>query len=464
MDYPFVSVIIVNYNGAHFLPACLKALQAQTYPQDKFEVVISDNDSDDESLTLLNRDYAWVRVLENGENLGFSSGNNVAIKATNGKYVILLNNDTAPKPDWLENMVQVAEEHPQAGMVTGHLQLFYDQLEVQLQSDTLIPPGDCRELGIQVFDVNSGALRGVVQYLDGFYGWEPHPSGKQFRWTQGHAKIGVPVPHDTDEWTLTLTLSVSDIVGESIPCRVSVDDHLLTNLTITGSAPNDHCISLSHALTDNAKPVVQNTGSIVFKDGSSRDRGTYIRNFESFYETDDGQYGKVEEVFSGCGASLLIRREMVEDVGTFDDEFFMYYEDTDLAWRARLGGWKILYAPEALVRHIHCGTTEEWSPFFFFHVDRNRLAMVFKNGESHQVIWVWGKFLGRVALDSWNGIKALIRRAPNWRVHARMLQVRASVLKTLIGWLPALWRKRRQIQTTRKVRPGDLKDWFVERN
>ena len=53
MDYPFVSVIIVNYNGAHFLPACLKALQAQTYPQDKFEVVVSDNDSDDESLTLL---------------------------------------------------------------------------------------------------------------------------------------------------------------------------------------------------------------------------------------------------------------------------------------------------------------------------------------------------------------------------------------------------------------------------
>ena len=135
-----------------------------------------------------------MRVLENGENLGFSSGNNVAIKATNGKYVILLNNDTAPKPDWLENMVQVAEEHPQAGMVTGHLQLFYDQLEVQLQSDTLIPPGDCRELGIQVFDVNSGALRGVVQYLDGFYGWEPHPSGKQFRWNSRACQDRCPSP------------------------------------------------------------------------------------------------------------------------------------------------------------------------------------------------------------------------------------------------------------------------------
>ena len=155
---------------------------------------------------------------------------------------------------------------------------------------------------------------------------------------------------------------------------------------------------------------------------------------------------------------------MVEDVGAFDDDFFMYYEDTDLAWRARLRNWKILYAPEALVRHIHCGTTEEWSPFFFFQIDRNRLAMVFKNGESRQIFWVWGRYLGRVALDGWIAIKALIRRVPNLRAHAGTLRVRARVLITLIGWLPVLWRKRQQVQTHRKVSPSDLKDWFVERN
>lgn len=464
MEYPFVSVIIVNYNGAHFLPVCLKALQAQTYPQDQFEVVVSDNASDDKSLKLLKHEYSWARVLENGENLGFASGNNVAIEATNGKYVVLLNNDTAPKPDWLENIVKVAENHPKAGMVTGHLQLFYDQLVVQLQSDTVIPPGDGRELGTQVFDVNSGAPRGVVQYLDGFYGWEPHPSGKQFRWTQEYAKVGVPIPYDTDEWTLTLTLAASRQTGEGIRCRVSVDDQLITILDISGSDPSDHFIKLSRAYHGNAKPVVQNTGSIVFKDGSSRDRGTYVWNSETLFETDEGQYDEVEEVFSGCGASLLIRREMVEEVGVFDDDFFMYYEDTDLAWRARIGDWKILYAPEALVRHIHCGTTEEWSPFFFFQIDRNRLAMVFKNGESRQIFCVYGRYLGRVALDGWIAIKALIRRVPNWRAHAGILRVKARVLISLLRWMPALWRKRQQVQTHRKVSPSDLKDWFVERN
>jgi len=464
MDFPFVSVIIVNYNGANFLPACLEALQAQTYPQDQFEVVVSDNASDDESLTLLKREYSWVRVLENGDNLGFTSGNNVAIKVTNGKYVVLLNNDTAPMPGWLENMVKVAEDHPEAGMVTGHLQLFYDQLEVQLHSDTVIPPGDGRELGIQIFDVKSGVSRGVVQYLDGFYGWESHPSGKNFRWTQEYAKVGVPIPHNTDELTLTLTVAASRQTGEGSSCQVSVDDQLIANLDISESDPSDHLLTLSRVFHDNAKPVVQNTGSIVFKDGSSRDRGTYIRNFEVLFETDNGQYDEVEEVFSGCGASLLIRREMVEDVGAFDDDFFMYYEDTDLAWRARLRDWKILYAPAAFVRHIHCGTTEEWSPFFFFQAERNRLTMVFKNGETRQILWVWGKYLGRVALDAWIALIALTRRAPNWRTHVSMLRVRARVLKSLVWWLPALWRKRRQIQSHRKVSPGDLKDWFVERD
>lgn len=372
MDLPFVSVIIVNYNGAHFMPDCLQALRNQTYPEDRFEVVVSDNDSVDDTLTLLVREYPWVRVLENGENLGFATGNNVAIESTDGKYVVLLNNDTAPAPDWLENIVQVAEDNPQAGMVTGHLQLFYDQLEIQMQTDTIVPPGDGRVLGVQVFDVDSGASRGVVQYLEGFHGWEPHPSGKRFRWTKGLAQIGVPLPLESDDNTLHLSLTASRFENEIVQCHVSVGDTTVARLDIvSGSDPVKYSLALPPAARGQAQPVVQNTGSIVFKDGSSRDRGTYVRNFEVLFETDDGQYDEVEEVFSGCGASLLIRREMVADVGAFDDDFFMYYEDTDLAWRARLGGWKVLYAPGAIVRHIHCGTTEEWSPFFFYHAERS---------------------------------------------------------------------------------------------
>jgi hypothetical protein len=249
-----------------------------------------------------------------------------------------------------------------------------------------------------------------------------------------------------------------------IPCQLSVDGHTIGDLEIAGSDPVDYSITLPKDIEDKAKPVIQNSGSIVFYDGSSRDRGTYIHNFEVFFETDSGQYDKVEEVFSGCGASLLIQRDMIEDVGAFDDDFFMYYEDTDLAWRARLRDWKVLYAPSAIVRHIHCGTTVEWSPFFFYHVDRNRLAMVFKNGESRQILWALGKYLGRTALDAWTTFKALIKRAMNWRTHARMLRVRVRVLIALVGWMPTLLRKRRHIQSRRKLAPNDLRDWFVEQS
>ena len=464
MDFPFVSIIIVNYNGAHFLPVCLDALQIQTYPQDRFEIIVSDNASVDNSISLMQSEYPWVRVLENGENLGFASGNNVAIEATNSRYVVLLNNDTAPESDWLENIVKVAEDYPGAGMVTGHLQLFYDQLDIHLHSDTFVPPGDNRDLGIQIFEVRSGTSRGVVQYLDGFYGWEPHPSGQRFRWTQGQARLGIPTPIVSDEWTINFKLAASRQDDITVSCQIIIDGHTITNLEIAGSDPVDYSITLPHNLEDNIKPVIQNSGSIVFYDGSSRDRGTYIHNSEVIFETDNGQYDKVEEVFSGCGASLLIRREMLEDVGVFDDDFFMYYEDTDLAWRARLMDWKVMYAPSAIVRHIHCGTTVEWSPFFFYHVDRNRLAMVFKNGEFRQILWAWGKYLVRTSLDAWTTLRALVKRAPNWRSLVKMLQVRVRVLIALIRWMPTLLRKRRHIQSRRELAPNDLRDWFVEQS
>ena len=84
-------------------------------------------------------------------------------------------------------------------------------------------------------------------------------------------------------------------------------------------------------------------------------------------------------MFGFCGAAALLRREAIDDVGTFDESFFMYYEDTDLSWRLRLRGWKVLYDPRAVVEHGHSRTSGEWSDFFLFHVDRNRLLMVLKD-------------------------------------------------------------------------------------
>jgi GT2 family glycosyltransferase len=461
MPEPFVSVAIVNYNGAHYLPACLDGLRRQTYPAGCFEVIVSDNGSRDGSLELLRSRYPWVRLLANPGNLGFAAGNNVAIEAARGEYVVLLNNDTVPEPDWLENLVRVAGQHPDAGLVTGRLQLFYDQLILELETDAFVPGGDGRSLGVQVFSVDPGVERGVVQYLAGFYGREPGAPGESFRWTQAAARLGLPVPPGDGDWEAILYLAAARPGGEPVPVRVSAGDGLAQTFAVSGSRPRPYRLRLPAEARARAQPLVQNTGAVFFRNATTRDRGTYVENFEVFFETDEGQYGRVEEVFAGCGANLLLRRAMLDQIGKFDEDFFMYYEDTDLSWRARLLGWKVLYAPGAVVRHIHCGTSEEWSPFFVFHVERNHLAMLFKNGSPRQILSSWGRYLGSGLKSLLSTCLAFLARR-DWRARARRARQQGRVLASLAGWLPALWRQRRWIQANRRVSAADVAAWYAD--
>lgn len=460
MNFSFISIIIVNYNGAHYLPACLDALRDQSYPSDCFEVIVSDNGSTDNSLALLRSNYSWVRLLNNGCNLGFASGNNRAIKASQAEHVVLLNNDTIPSPAWLENLVKVVEDDKQAGMVTSRLQLLYDQLTLTLQTDTLTLPNDSRPLGLCVYGVDSQTPNGVVQYLDGFYGWEADSSGNRFRRIMAVAHLGVPVPRGTGDWRLKLSLA-SGGVSERVRVKVTVEGQLLGEWHISNEGPLEYSLVMPSATRSMAKPLVQNAGSYIFKNGSGRDRGTVVRNGEAFYETDDGQYNRIEEVFAGCGAGLLIRKTMLDDIGFLDDDFFMYYEDMDLSWRARLRGWKILYAPQAVVRHVHCGTSGEWSPLFLYHVERNRLAMLFKNGSWGQIGLEWGKYTAKVLQETLRMIFTVLRARKDWRIPVRRAFIQYRVLWALLKWLPGLWGKRHRIQKRRKVSQNQITAWYV---
>ncbi len=459
-ELPFVSVIIVNYNGAHFLPACLEALHTQTYPQNKLEVIVSDNGSSDNSIALLRNNYPWVKTLENNKNLGFTTGNNVAIEAAQGEYIVLLNNDTAPQNNWLRNLIKVADDNPKAGIVTSHLHLFYDYITVRLSTDTYVPEGDGRELGIQIYNVDSGVMKGVVQFLDGTYGWERDTSGRQFRWTKGGANIGIPVPLGSGEFVIKFKLAATRTIPERVSCKVYLADSLYADWALDGKEPIEYTLSVPEKIRTTATPVEQNTGSIVFRNGMGRDRGTYVKDNEAFFAPDNGKYSQVEEVFAGCGASLLLKREMLLEVGDFDDDFFMYYEDTDLCWRARLRGWTVLYAPEAIVRHIHCGTTQEWSPSFIYLTERNRLAMILKNGSPGQVLRVWGSFIFRLIELGLKCLASILLLKPVWRSYVGQLRARIRVLTTLILWQPRLWRRRFLIQKRRTVTFQEIEAWF----
>ena len=454
MTQPFVSVVTVNYNGKHYLPACLDALRRQTYPADAFEVIVSDNGSTDGSQDLLRAQYPWVRLLENKKNLGFAAGNNVAFQAARGDYLVALNNDTQPATDWLEQLVAFAEAHPSAGIVNGHSRLFYDQLVLKLTCDTFRPENDGRELGIQVHAVESGAWRSVVQYLDGFFGWEGPASGR-FRWTGAHATLGIPVPAGQESWQLRFSLCAAR--PADLPIRVSLrmGEEMLAEWQLAGALPQEFMVTLPAQTRQLAKPLVQNAGSILQRDGYGQDRGTFARNGEVYYEDDQGQY-LAGPIAAGCGANLLLRRAMVSEIGAFDDRFFMYYEDTDLSWRAWLAGWQVLYAPKAIIRHIHCGTTVEWSPFFIFHTERNRLAMLLKNGTAWQALRNWGRYGLGVARRTLGAVKFLFVPVPNRRALLGRLKIQYQVLFSLLAWLPGLLWQRVKIQRRRHPIPPEI--------
>jgi len=117
------TVIVLNCNGAHFLPDCLDSLEGNL--PDGCSVMVVDNGSTDGSLDLLESSYPWVRVLATGANLGFTGGNNAGVKASDSDIVALLNNDTRVAPDWLSNLLKPFGD-PGVGAVTSSMRRFGD--------------------------------------------------------------------------------------------------------------------------------------------------------------------------------------------------------------------------------------------------------------------------------------------------------------------------------------------------
>lgn len=98
---------------------------------------------------------------------------------------------------------------------------------------------------------------------------------------------------------------------------------------------------------------------------------------------------QVVEVFGASGACGLFRRSMLDAVGGFDESFFAYLEDADLAWRARMAGWRSVYAPAAVARHHHSATLGHNSSTKQFLVGRNRVRMLAKNATTSQLRRHW---------------------------------------------------------------------------
>jgi GT2 family glycosyltransferase len=113
-----VGVLIVNFNGAARTAACLAALERQTVPRHRFEVIVVDNASADGSTATLPARFPWVRFVPLRRNVGFAEGNNVAARHAHGSRLVLLNNDTVPDPFWLEELLRAWDVRPGAAVAS----------------------------------------------------------------------------------------------------------------------------------------------------------------------------------------------------------------------------------------------------------------------------------------------------------------------------------------------------------
>ncbi len=192
--------------------------------------------------------------------------------------------------------------------------------------------------------------------------------------------------------------------------------------------------------------VLDSAGMVFHRNQRHFDRGSG--------EADTGQYDLCEPVFGGTGAALLCSRDLVEDLqclGEFwDEDFFAYREDADLAWRAQLLGWQTIYEPSARalhLRHVLPDNRKTLSPLINMHSVKNRFLMRAKNMDWRLWMHCFPAMLIRDA-----GILAYI-----------LLKERSSLQAFTILWRTRsrTRRKRADIQSRRKVSGTGISRWFL---
>jgi GT2 family glycosyltransferase/glycosyltransferase involved in cell wall biosynthesis len=160
------------------------------------------------------------------------------------------------------------------------------------------------------------------------------------------------------------------------------------------------------------------------------------------------------EVFGATGGAALLRRKMLDEVGGFDESFFAFFEDADLAWRAQAHQWRALYAPGAVVYHHHSATAQHGSPAKLYLVGRNRIRTLAKNATTGMLLanglWILAYDAAYVAYASASGrtlapLRGRLRGISEWRVYRRSGQAhrRPLPLRRPLGFRRALQRHRR---------------------
>jgi len=360
-----LSVHLVAWNGAKYIPHALASLRAQTSKD--WELLVIDNASTDGSRELFKKELenfpVPARLIANATNLGFAKGHNQAVCETSAPYFQLYNQDIYLAPDYIERVVGMMDAHPEAGAGQGML-LKWDFSTIKNEHNAPQPPLNLR-----------GGELGLTDVID------------------------------------TMGLKV------------------LRNRRVVDWGTGDE-IKKHNAPQP---PLILRGGDDV-------------------------------EVFGVSGALPIYRRTAIEEVSfegkMFDEDFFMYKEDVDLAFRLRAAGWSAFVEPRARAWHDRTaagpretsdraalGNRKTKSAFVNYHSYKNHLAVLLKNEHRDNFAkdWPWilwyefKKFVYLLCTD-WATLKGLREVKKFW---------------------PRTMEKRRHIMANYKVKPEEMRKWYV---
>jgi GT2 family glycosyltransferase len=201
---------------------------------------------------------------------------------------------------------------------------------------------------------------------------------------------------------------------------------------------------------------IDKVGHVIYPDGQNCGRGTG--------EIDHGQYDRQEEILWPDGCAAMFRREMLDQIGGFDEDFFIFGDDAELGMRARIAGWRCLYVPQAVVRHHRGGAMKVASTGRLVLIERNRVLLAVKLFPL-SLLWLnVPYYVLRILAGVW---AALQSRGEISRYQGAGGKLRAgfALLKgdlAAIPLIPRMIRKRRVIRGISKLSPAQVRALVLE--
>ena len=459
-DYPSISIITVNYNGLRFLKNLFNSILNLNYPEDKIQAIMVDNGSTDGSVEFVRSNFPEVEVLVLNKNSGYAGGNNEGFKHTRGQYVALINNDCTVDQNWLTAMVNTMNSsysESKVAAVGSKVVFFYKYLVLDFfignkgkassGGSNNIYSARLSGFNIKCSDVNEkDLLEKSLKFLEGFHLQSSDSKNGKFTYKlKTKATLAAPIPAGGDN--VILSFDAGSLNGANI-LNVNISGKEICSVGLNETGKNI-ALDLTKDLFYLKKDIINSCGTEINKAFYSRDRG--------FNKIDEGQFDNAEEIFSPSGSSLLINRQLLDEVGFFDKNFFTYYEDIDLFWRARLKGWKVFFTPDSVARHYHCGTGKEWSYSFTYHVIRNRLLMIYRCGWAGIFVRSYAGFILSNIKNTASYVASIVRGRKQDRID---IGIRFRIFFELFYLLPKYLISRLKIRSSMTVSDNSIRSWI----